>query len=328
MGRRRTKNKHLPPRVYADRNGTLFYWPKGSRNRIPLPEGLRSWAKIVEASEPVFTLAGLWARYDVEVLTNLAPKTQRNRRQEWGALKDAFGAVAPTDVESHHIWSYWRARGESEGAKHEIRCLSALLTYALQTGARTTPNPCFGLRLTSKTGGVRNRYVTDAEFLAVRELAPTMVGYAMDLALLTGMSQIDILSLELRQDLASGILFDRRKTGKVQLIEWNDELRMTVEVAQRETPRVRRSLICSRSGKPYTSQGFQVAWQRLMAKALDTGVLAERFTFHDLRAKNLSDATSLEEAQKRGGHADSKVTERHYRRLPMRAPALKILRKT
>lgn len=53
--------------------------------------------------------------------------------------------------------------------------------------------------------------------------------------------------------------------------------------------------------------------------------LKERFTFHDLRAKSLSDAKSLEEAQARGGHADSKITQRAYRRLPKRAPALKIL---
>jgi integrase len=53
-------------------------------------------------------------------------------------------------------------------------------------------------------------------------------------------------------------------------------------------------------------------------------VIAERFTFHDLRAKSLSDAKSLEEAQKRGGHSDSKITQRVYRRLPIRAKALKV----
>jgi integrase len=92
-------------------------------------------------------------------------------------------------------------------------------------------------------------------------------------------------------------------------------------------------LICRRNGKPYTSSGFQTHWQRLMVKAAEgkknadgsiaqAPVIAERFTFHDIRAKSLSDAKSLEEAQARGGHADSKITQRVYRRLPKRAPAL------
>ncbi len=92
-------------------------------------------------------------------------------------------------------------------------------------------------------------------------------------------------------------------------------------------PQMRRALICTEAGKPYTSGGFQAIWQRLMKKAVGgstPGVIAERFTFHDLRAKSLSDAKSLEEAQKRGGHSDSKMTQRVYRRLPVRSQALKI----
>jgi len=333
MGRRRKKNKHLPPRVY-ERRGKLYYVHPVTQEWMPLADGLRTWAKIVEASEPPLTLTALWARYDLEALTKKAPKTQRNRRQEWSMLEPTFGHVRPEDVEPHHVWRYWRDRGETEGAKHEIRCLSALMTYARQSGAIKHPNPCFGLQLPS--GGPRERYITDEEFAAVRVLAPTMIGYAMDLALLTGMSQIDILKLERRQLLDDGIIFDRSKTGQAQLIEWNDELHAVVygHILKRP-PQVRRFLICKGNGKVYSSNGFQAIWQRVMVKAAGVKnedktwkhapVIAERFTFHDLRAKSLSDAKSLEEAQKRGGHADSKVTQRVYRRLPKRAPALKIL---
>jgi integrase len=41
-----------------------------------------------------------------------------------------------------------------------------------------------------------------------------------------------------------------------------------------------------------------------------TPAIAERFTCHGLRAKSLSDAKSLKEAQQRGGHVDSKITQR------------------
>lgn len=326
MGIKRSKNKHLPTGVYESR-GKLYYVPRGTKKWQPLPDGLKTWAKIVEGAGKPDCIAALWTRYELEVLGSKAAKTQRNRRQEWGILEPVFGHMAPAELEPHHVWSYFRARGENEAAKHEIRCLSAIMTFARQVGAISHPNPCFGLQLKSKTGGRRDRYVTDEEFLAVQSIAPRMVALAMDLALITGMSQVDVLSLDLRQEVPEGILFDRRKTGKGQLIEWNDDLRRTVEAAQRVSPRVRRTLICTRGGLPFTSQGFQTAWQRLMARAIRSGKLANRFTFHDLRAKNLSEAATLEEAQKRGGHSSSAVTQRHYRRLPVRAPALKILGK-
>jgi integrase len=44
--------------------------------------------------------------------------------------------------------------------------------------------------------------------------------------------------------------------------------------------------------------------------------IKERFTEHDLRAKCASDAESPGRAQQLLGHADSKITERVYRRKP------------
>jgi len=116
----------LPPRVYQ-RRGKLYYSnPEKGGQWDPLPEGLKSWAKIVEAQTPATTLSILFARYDLKVLPRKSKKSGRNRRQEWSALELVFGAVHPDDVEPHHVWSYRRERSETEGTKHEIHCLSAL----------------------------------------------------------------------------------------------------------------------------------------------------------------------------------------------------------
>jgi integrase len=53
-----------------------------------------------------------------------------------------------------------------------------------------------------------------------------------------------------------------------------------------------------------------------MARLLKDTKIIERFTEHDLRAKCGSDAESLARAQQLLGHADSKITERVYRRKP------------
>jgi integrase len=337
MGRPRKHDRHLPPRVY-ERREKLYYVHPETEEWIPLEEGLVSWARLVGSSENADTMTVLWAKYQVDVLCKLKPKTQRNRKQEWKQLQRHFGTAHPASIEPHHVWKYWRERTAPEQAKHEVRCLSALLTYARQIGAIKHANPCFGLRM--KGSKPRVRYITDEEFLAVRDLAlkaysanqGKMMAYAMDLSYITAMSQIDILKLERRQLTPDGIYFEREKTNASQLIEWNDDLRAIIEDLKRIPPQLRPTLICttkSKKNKPagtaYTSQGFEANWQRLLRKAITTGALKERFTFHDIRAKSLSDAKSLEEAQKRGGHSDSKITKTVYRRLPTRATAQKLV---
>ncbi len=51
---------------------------------------------------------------------------------------------------------------------------------------------------------------------------------------------------------------------------------------------------------------------------------ADRFTFHDIRAKSLSDAKTLEEARIRAAHADPKITQEICRRRPEVATVMDI----
>lgn len=320
MGRNRKKNKHLPPRVYQ-RRGKLYYVMPGTEEWIPLPDGLKTWAAIVQSADATETMSALWAKYQLEELHKKAPKTQKNRHQEWSMLEPVFGAMHPRDIEPHHAWNYWKQRGEIEQAKKEVRCLSAILTFARQTGAITHPNPCYKLQFPQSKA--RDHYVTDEAFLFVRERAQPMIGYAMDLAYIAGMDEGTIRKLERRNITDEGVEFERGKTGKLQLIEWNEELRAIVAALLRERPQVRRALICNRKGQPYSANGFQSQWQRLMRRSKKDG-LKEHFHFHDLRAKSASDSDDDQSAADRLGHSDVKLTQRVYRRLPKRGKALTI----
>ena len=153
---------------------------------------------------------------------------------------------------------------------------------------------------------------------------------AMDLALDTGQRRGDLLSLTRAQLTEEGIAFRQGKTGAGVLVEWTDQLRATVERAKALKPQVPGEyLLRKRNGKQYTARGFSAIWQRLMDKALATGkngeppALAERFTFHDLRAKCASDKTSLEGAAALLGHASSTATKATYRRKMPRATPLR-----
>lgn len=321
MGRIRKRNKHLPGRLYQPPRSRSYYFidPAGKWHNLGrnYPDALRQLAARVDA--PTNTMKGLSLRYLAEEAPSKSAKTIKGRIQEFKRLMEVFGDVDPETIEPHHAWTYWIQRGKTEQARHEIRALSALLTFARRIGARTGPNPCFALQLPGSAP--RRRYVTDAEYLIARSVAQPMIALAMDLALLAGMDQSTIRSLERRHITDEGILFERSKTKrldkgpKLQLMKWNDELRLTVKKILAESPQLRQSLICNRKGKPYSLNGFQSQWRRAMNKAKAAG-LAESFHFHDLRAKSASDAGSDQDAQARLNHSDPRTTREIYRRLP------------
>lgn len=323
MGRTRTKDKHLPRGVYhhhgaywlGRREGGKRVW---MRLAASYPEALAKLSRIMEGVTARLTVAALIARYELEELPRKAETSQRNERYRLPMLAKVFGAMAPAEIEPSHVWEYWRQRGEGGAARHEVRLLSAILTFGRRIGALSTPNPCYGLRLPGEKP--RERYVTDAEFLAVRALAPPMVAHAMNLALSCGMDRSTILSLGRRNVTDRGLEFRRGKTDEAQIIPWHPDLRETVDAILREPPRLRAALICTRHGKPYTADGFKTLWHRTMEAAVAAGI--ERFHFHDLRAKSASDADSDQAAADRLGHQSPALTRRVYRRLPRVAEAL------
>lgn len=325
MGRTRKTNRHLPRGVYYHHGAYWFGRYENGRKRwtrlaADYPEALAKFSQLLQGAAAELNMSALIARYQLEELPRKALTSQQREKYRLPILAKVFGEMRPEDIEPHHVWQYWRERGETVGARHEIRLLSCILTFGRRIGALTKPNPCYGLRLPDEPR--RERYVTDAEFLAVRALAPKMVAYAMDLALLCGMDRSTILSLERRNITSEGIEFTRRKTGERQLIRWNDDLRETVDAILREPPRLRAALICTRNGRPYTADGFKTLWHRTMEAAVAQGI--ERFHFHDLRAKSASDADSDQAAADRLGHQSAALTRRVYRRLPRQAEPAKL----
>jgi hypothetical protein len=264
-------------------------------------------------------MAALIDRYTREVLPQKAARTQTTQGQELTRLAAVFGHMPPQDVQPSDCWGYYTHRGSGSAAHHEVRLLSHVFTWARRWGIVAT-NPARGLGL--KTPKPRTRYVTDAEYAAFRATVPVMIGYAMDLTLLTALRQGDVLKLERRHLSDAGLSIQTGKTGKVLDVEGADLVTITA-ACLKERPQVRRFLVCRRDGKPMTASGFQSIWQRAMDRWVEDG--GERFTFHDLRAKSLSDEETLEGAAARALHADPRITARVYRRLPVKVRALSIL---
>ncbi len=124
-----------------------------------------------------------------------------------------------------------------------------------------------------------------------------------------GITEYDLLRLEEEGNIKDdGIHNQRHKTkastGKRTVYEWSTELSTAVNLA--------------REAKPATSN-----WQRFMARVIEETKVTEHFTEHDLRAKVASDATTLEHARSLLAHADSRTTDKIYRRKAERIKPLR-----
>jgi integrase len=312
MGRKRKHDKGLPPRVYRSHGAYYFVdieqkWTRLGKTEAEMYTTLARMA----IDRPATIMSDLFARYREEVIPTKAPRTQKDNEKELALLVRAFGHMTPEKVTPQHIYQYIDARGAPVRANREKALLSHVFKYAIRWGL-VGDNPC---RLVSRNPEKpRRRYVEDWEFTSVYERAPEAMKAAMVLAILTGMRQQDLLCLTLPQCQEDGIHVEQKKTKRRQIFEWTPALRETVNHAK-STPRRIDSmyLIVTRDGLRYSASGFQTAWQRLMTECLAAGVITERFTFHDLRAKAGSehgDATRLL------GHQSATTTRRIYERKP------------
>lgn len=327
MARPRTQNTHLPKYVTVI-HGSYWYRPpagpdgvKPKPTRIG-PEGEEHlvWRFMLNLKDPdpvkdSPTLADCFDRYAREVIPTLAPRTQKDYARHVALLKATFGHMRPNDLVPKDIGQFLdRPKGKIQ-ANRQVAVLSAIYSKMVGRWYVADKNPC--QHVERNESHCRTRYVTDQEFIAVRAIAPIRVKLMMDLALLTGQRQGDLLTLPFKNVTSEGILFRQSKTGKRLLIAMSPQLESVIARARKLLPQNEWGTVVRTSkdgGRPYTSEGFRALWQRVMNKAMRKGIIAERFTFHDLRAKSVSDSPTIQEAFERAGHTSMAMTRGTYDR--------------
>lgn len=263
-----------------------------------------------EAVHAPGTVGALIQRYMVEVAPKKSPGTYLGNQQEAVNLLKVFATVAITAIRPMHIAKYIDVRGIKAPvrANREISLLSHIFSYGMRWGS-VDANPCIGVAKHPEKG--RDRYIANAEFEGVKALASPLIATLMEFAYLTALRKGDILSLRLEQITDEGIWIKQAKTGAKQLYEWTPGLREVVDKARTLHPVVRGLyLFCTHRGQPYTDAGIKAMWNRVQVKWAESGGV--RFTFHDIRAKALTDAKSMGmDAQSLAGHATQAMTD-HY----------------
>ena len=315
MGRKRTSNTGLPPRMHIKRGRYYYVTTTPPRKWIPLgadrADALRNWASLEGEAMPagVRTLQSVWERYAREIVPLKADATQRDNLREAEKLLAVFGGMAVDAITAQHVRRYMDLREAKIRAKREKALLSHIINKAREWGISDAPNPCAGIRGASTPG--RDRYIDDAEYARLWQAADEPLRDAMDLALLTGQRPADVLKMD-RTQLRDGVIWIRQnKTGKKLRVIVEGELRMVIDRCTARAagrPVASLYLVQSASGQRVSYRSLADRFSKARSKSGVANV-----QFRDIRAKSGTDLDSLEQAQKLLGHKGRAMTE-HYLR--------------
>jgi integrase len=328
----------LPPYVYI-RRGWYIYRPYLGGNRVgkdiklcpasaKISEVWQRYEGIKTANAPRKTIEWLFAQY----LTSSqhrqkSPKTQREYEKNAKTLCDTptksggpFGLVDAERITPGVIRKYIDNRQTADGqpapvaANREVAFMSVAFSWAVERDL-IKDNPCKAVRRNSEKP--RTRYVTDAEYKAIYDLAKPwpQIQTAMELAYLCRMRLCEVLDAR-QSDIIpdTGLLIRRTKGSRDTITLWNDRLLLAIAACSRfPKPPIKTDhhLIRGQKGDRLTESGFQTLWQRLMVHAAELG--HTRFTFHDLKAKGITDTTG--DKQQASGHKTAAMLNT-YDRLP------------
>ena len=243
----------------------------------------------------VGTFARLWRLYQDRVeWKRLAESTKDQYRDNWEQLKKLFGSAIVARVKPADIARYLRVERASAPivANREVAVLSNLFNLAVELGD-IDHNPCKDVRRNREEP--RDRLVEKAELdafvtfaLKQGKSAEVLVSMAQ-FAALAGNRRAEFLTLHWPQVDAEVVRLTRAKQHgkktKRELIGISEALQEVLDrmkALEGYSP-MGAVFRAPKTGNPYSESGFKAMWARLMQKALDAKVIAERFTFHDLR---------------------------------------------
>ncbi|OIV46421.1 integrase, partial [Sodalis sp. TME1] len=214
-----------------------------------------------------------------------------------------FGKMSPNDINPIHIRKYMDIRGVKSQvqANREKAFLSRVFRWGYERGL-VTANPCQGVRQFSEKP--RERYITEKEYSALYESADTLIKVAMEISYLCCARQGDVLALRREQIMDEGIFIRQGKTGVKQIKAWSPRLIAVIKLASTLPLHVGIAstfLLHQPNGDRYTTSGMNNRWQAAKVAAKKKyPELNFDFTFHDLKAKGISDLScSLQEKRKR-----------------------------
>ncbi|WP_299945874.1 hypothetical protein [uncultured Microbulbifer sp.] len=245
-------------------------------------------------------------------------------------------------LNSRHMRGYLDTYPSKVAANRHIQYLCAAFNWGRQRLSPVKFNPCEGVTRNKETS--RDRYIEDWEYALVYQVAASMrtpiFAPAMELAYLCRARRGEVFAFTELDIQRQGLYLRRGKGSKNEITAMSDRLQAAIANCRQIYPKApdRGFLLHRKDGTAYTKNALDSAWQRLVKKALDSPwslplnlanearedgaaevdgkfYLTETFTFHDIKAKGITDHKNNE-----GGHRSKKM-EAVYNRKARVIPA-------
>lgn len=315
MGRRRLRDKHLPPRMKLD-YGTYYWRPyiDGKQQRVPLgktyADAIVEYGKLeAQKAEPPRTLESLIKKFLADQRQPRAKATQKNY-EIWGRQIIAiFTGFKPHQIQGHHAARILDEHPKRVTGQRLVGLLSNVLTYAVRIGWMPGPNPLYGFRKGPKSK--RERYITDQEWTAILGKSPPWLALFLRMAYLTALRKSDLIAMKWADVKDDGVHVKIKKTAKTigALVYDRDPEMEAILDGLKDLRRrvVGLHVFSTRVGKPYDYSTVMRNYKEACAAAGVVGV-----TLHDIRRKRLTDIEKLhglQLAQRIAAHTDPRTTQ-------------------
>ena len=162
---------------------------------------------------------------------------------------------------------------------------------------------------------------------------PEYLSYVMEISYLCRLRGIETITLTDAHELSEGIMTNRRKGSRDNIVRWTPRLRAAWEGAKAYRTKVwarkatvipirsdRRYLIVASHGGPLRKSSLDTAWQRFILSAISDGTITaeERFGLHDLKRRGITDtAGTRADKQQASGHRGEAMMDVYDLSLPL-----------
>lgn len=269
-------------------------------------EALVEYARLI--APEVGGLDGLVNRVMEDIRETLAPNTYKNYRLYGEIIKRTFVEFSPEQVKPKHIaelLDHYQAQPSTANALRNV--LKVIFNKAVRWGITDTNPVQF---VPPFKVGKRDRYVTEAEFAAIRNKASPTLKAIMDICYLTGQRIGDVLKIMYADIDDTGIFFKQQKTGNRLKVAMTPDLAAALANARALHQSVKGlTLFHTRQGKPFAYWTIRTLWSRATEAA---GV--EDVHIHDIRAKAATDAKAQGlDSKTLLGHSSEAAHQRYLR---------------
>lgn len=166
---------------------------------------------------------------------------------------------------------------------------------------------------------------------------PPYLWIVMELSYLCRLRGIETITLTDANELPEGVLTNRRKGSRDNIVSWTPRLRSAWDTAKFVRAQIwekkktavnlrpeGRPIIVGAGGRALSKSGLDTAWQRLIKMAMEEGIMTaeQRFGLHDFKRKGITDTKGTRaDKQQASGHKEESMMDVYDLSVPTVRPS-------